>query len=81
MAALLGREELHRRPRAGPSEKAAPMFPGSLQHKYICYCGQVVVGWPICRSCAEEMFAKLMAGQSQAGGDAEAVPISSPNGG
>jgi hypothetical protein len=50
------------------------MFPGSLQHRYICYCGQVVVGWPICRSCADEMFAKLMAGRSQVGGDAGPCP-------
>lgn len=35
---------------------SSPYYPGSLKFNYICYCGQVVVGWPICRACAQEMF-------------------------
>jgi len=44
---------------AGRPGPEAPPFPGDLTRIYRCHCGQLVVGWPTCSGCTNELAARL----------------------
>jgi len=50
-----------------PSPEAPP-FPGDLTRIYRCHCGQLVVGWPTCSGCTNEIAARLSSGAAARGG-------------